>query len=58
MKMLRKVLRQFSESSNRLSKYNGTLDATSVFVESVSKTIKGISSINYIEEWDPSLTEE
>ena len=48
--MLRKTLRLFSESS-RLSKYNGTSDATSVFVESVSSTLKGISCINYIEEW-------
>lgn len=40
-----------------LAKYNGTTDATAVFVESVSSTVKGISSINYIEEFDQSLSE-
>lgn len=29
-----------------------------MFVESVSSTIKGIQDINYIEEWDNTLTEE
>lgn len=51
--MFKKILKRFGS----VAKYNGTNDATSVFVESVSSTVKGMSSINYIEEWDSTLTE-
>lgn len=33
-------------------------DATSVFLESVTSTIKGIQHVNYIEEFDPNLSTE
>lgn len=52
--MFKKIIQRFGS----MSKYNGTTDATSVFVESVSSTVKGMSSINYIEEWDNTLTAE
>ena len=50
--MFKKLFNRFGS----MSKYNGTNDATSVFVESVSATVKGMSSINYIEEWDNTLS--
>ena len=34
-----------------------TNDATSTFLESVSSTIKGITHINYVEEFDKNITE-
>jgi succinate dehydrogenase (ubiquinone) iron-sulfur subunit len=52
------MIKQIAKRFGSLAKYNGTSDATAVFVESVSSTVKGISSINYIEEFNNDLSSE